>query len=83
MENVKGMLSYAEQVVDDYHNIKIKKDNKTYSYDVSYKVLVSDDFGVAQKRQRLIFIAVRSDISEEKKITPKIFFMRLKKQLII
>ena len=32
MENVKGMLPYANQVVEDYKNIKIKKENKTFSY---------------------------------------------------
>ena len=70
MENVKGMLPYAEQVVEDYKNIRIKKGNKTFSYSVDCKVLVSNDFGVAQKRQRLIFIAIRNDISEKRKITP-------------
>jgi DNA (cytosine-5)-methyltransferase 1 len=70
MENVKGMLPYALQVVEDYKNISVKKGNKTYSYSVDYKVLVSSDFGVAQKRQRLIFIAIRNDISEKRKITP-------------
>ena len=34
MENVKGMLPYAEQVVEDYKNISVKKGNKTYSYSV-------------------------------------------------
>lgn len=71
MENVRGMLPYAEQVAEDYHNISIKKGLKTLSYDVAYKVMVSDNFGVAQKRQRLIFIAVRSDVSKSKKITPQ------------
>ena len=70
MENVKGMLPYAQQVVEDYKKISVKKGNKTYSYSVDYKVLVSSDFGVAQKRQRLIFIAIRNDISEKRKITP-------------
>ncbi|MDI1256699.1 MAG: DNA cytosine methyltransferase [Flavobacterium sp.] len=74
MENVRGMLPYAEQVVEDYKNIKIKKENNLYSYDVSYKVLISDNFGVAQKRQRLIFIAVRNDVSKSKKITPSKLF---------
>ena len=62
MENVRGMLPYAEQVVEDYQNITIKKGANNYTYKIAYKVLVSDDFGVAQKRQRLIFIAVRNDI---------------------
>ena len=70
MENVKGMLPYAEQVVEDYKNIRIIKGDKRLSYTVDCKVLVSSDFGVAQKRQRLIFIAIRNDISEKRKITP-------------
>ena len=77
MENVKGMLPYAEQVVEDYKNIRVKKGNKTFSYSVDCKVLVSDDFGVAQKRQRLIFIAIRNDISEKRKITPSDIFQEI------
>lgn len=74
MENVRGMLPYAEQVVEDYQNITVKKDENKYTYEIAYKVLVSDDFGVAQKRQRLIFIAVRSDIVKIKNVTPSILF---------
>lgn len=77
MENVKGMLPYAEQVIEDYKNIKIKKENKTFSYTVDCKVLVSNDFGVAQKRQRLIFIAIRNDISEKRNITPSGIFQEI------
>ena len=62
MENVKGMLPYADQVVGDYEGIKIKKKGEIHTYQVGFKVLVSDEFGVAQKRQRLIFLAVRNDI---------------------
>lgn len=77
MENVKGMLPYAEQVVEDYESIKAKKGNKTYSYSVTYNVLVSNDFGVAQKRQRLIFIAIRDDITKTKNITPAGIFKEI------
>ncbi|MDN3619294.1 DNA cytosine methyltransferase [Polaribacter undariae] len=79
MENVRGMLPYAEQVVDDYKNIKAVKDDKEFTYSIFYKVLVSDDFGVAQKRQRLIFIALRNDIVESKEITPIDIFNRIEK----
>ena len=74
MENVRGMLPYAEQVVSDYQNIKARKKGKTYTYETTYKVLVSDDFGVAQKRQRLIFLAIRNDVVRSKKITPSKLF---------
>lgn len=77
MENVKGMLPYSEQIAEDYKNIRIKKGNKTFSYSVDCKVLVSNDFGVAQKRQRLIFIAIRNDISEKRKITPSGIFQEI------
>ena len=77
MENVKGMLPYSQQVIEDYGSIKVKKGNRTYSYNVECKVLVSDDFGVAQRRQRLIFIAVRSDISEQRRITPLKLFKEI------
>ena len=70
MENVKGMLPYADQVVGDYEGIKIKKKGEIHTYQVGFKVLVSDEFGVAQKRQRLIFLAVRNDIVKKHKISP-------------
>jgi DNA (cytosine-5)-methyltransferase 1 len=77
MENVKGMLPYSEQITEDYKNIRINKGNKTFSYSIDCKVLVSNDFGVAQKRQRLIFIAIRNDISEKRKITPSGIFQEI------
>ena len=77
MENVKGMLPYAQQVVEDYKNIRAIKKNKTFSYSVDRKVLLSNDFGVAQKRQRLIFIAIRNDISKKINITPSGIFREI------
>lgn len=74
MENVKGMLSVADQVVEDYRAIKAEKDGKEYTYDVSYRLLNSMNFGVAQSRERLIYIAVRNDISRSKQITPETIF---------
>ena len=34
MENVKGMLKVADQVVEDYGAIEIEKEGKILSYDV-------------------------------------------------
>ena len=47
MENVKGMLSVAEQVKEDFHAI---------GYSVEYHVKKAKNFGVPQNRERLIYI---------------------------
>lgn len=77
MENVKGMLKVADQVVEDYSNIKETRNGKTYSYSVSYKLLNSADFSVAQSRERLIYIAIRNDIIEDKNVTPQQIFSEI------
>lgn len=77
MENVKGMLSVASQVVEDYNNIKVEHNGIIYSYNVAYKLLNSADFSVAQSRERLIYIAIRTDISELKDITPEGIFEQI------
>lgn len=77
MENVKGMLSVADQVVEDYRAIRICKDGKEYTYDVAYRLLNSMNFGVAQSRERLIYIAVRDDISKAKNVTPESLFKEI------
>lgn len=69
MENVKGMHPYAEQV---------KKDFEEIFYKLKYDILVSDDFGAAQKRPRLFFIAFRIDILNEKKINIENIFNEIK-----
>ena len=74
MENVKGMLPYANQVEEDYRQIRINTKGTTYFYTVSNRILISDDFGVAQKRQRLFFLAIRNDVMEAKQITPEMLF---------
>lgn len=77
MENVKGMLKVADQVVEDYGSIQVEKEGKTLSYNVGYEVLKSNEFSVAQNRQRLIYIAIRSDICEELKIAPDDIFKQI------
>lgn len=79
MENVKGMLSVADQVVEDYKAIKVIKGGKTYTYDVAYRLLNSVNFGVAQSRERLIYLAVRDDISYSKHVTPEVLFREIEK----
>ena len=77
MENVKGMLKVADQVVEDYENLRIERQGKQYRYQVAYRMLNAQNFGVAQSRERLIYIAVRSDVMEEKKITPQRIFQEI------
>lgn len=79
MENVKGMLTVANQVVEDYKSIRIKKDGKVYTYDVSYRLLNAVNFGVAQSRERLIYLAVRNDIAYSKQVTPEVLFHEIEK----
>ena len=56
MENVKGMLSVADQVKEDFENI---------GYMVEYHMLNAKDFGVPQNRERLIFIGNRIGIDNK------------------
>ena len=76
MENVKGMRKVASQIIEDYNKI-VTKNNETYTVD--YKILNSQNFSVAQSRERLIFIAIRSDIIKNKKISPKKIFEIIEK----
>lgn len=77
MENVKGMLKVADQVVEDYGKLRVNGD---CSYLVSYRILNSQEFNVAQSRERLIYIAIRSDIAKEKNITPNQIFDLIEKK---
>ena len=77
MENVKGMLTVANQVVDHFKAIKGKRHGCVCTYDVSYRLLNSASFGVAQNRERLIYIAVRSDIAKKFHVTPESVFAEI------
>lgn len=79
MENVKGMLSVANQVVEDYQNIDELRDEKHFSYKVAYKLLNSVDFSVAQSRERLIYIAIRTDVAKDKNISPESIFEQIER----
>lgn len=79
MENVKGMLKVADQVVEDYENIVVNQNGESYSYHVAYKLLNAADFSVAQNRERLIYIAIRSDISDNLNIRPENVFDMISK----
>lgn len=75
MENVRGMLAVADQVVEDYENI-VTKDG--FKYKTEYAMLNSHNFGVAQARERIFFIAIRQDVVEKKGIHPLHLFENLK-----
>jgi DNA (cytosine-5)-methyltransferase 1 len=77
MENVKGMLSVADQVVDNYRSISESRGGKSYTYDVAYRLLNSASFGVAQSRERLIYLAVRNDVTEKLGVTPNDLFAKI------
>lgn len=74
MENVKGMLKVADQVVEDYESLRIKRKGKVYYYKAAYQIINSENFSVAQSRERLIYIAVRNDVMYDKEVTPDEIF---------
>ncbi len=56
MENVKGMMTVKNQVIEDFNNV---------GYQVSAHVLNAKDFGVPQNRERLIYIGNRIGVDNE------------------
>ncbi len=65
IENVKGMLPYALQVVNDLNEV---------GYVANYKLLNAKSFGIPQNRERLIYIGIKKTFSKEpQKIVSSIF----------
>lgn len=60
-ENVKGILSLAKGQV--FKNIL--GDFRSLGYDVQYRLMNAADYGVPQKRFRVIIIGVRSDLHQQ------------------
>lgn len=71
-ENVKGLVSH-----DKGRTLKLMLDvYKELGYSVSYKVLNSLNYGVAQKRERIVIVGIREDLKNKyniKYLFPKEF----------
>jgi DNA (cytosine-5)-methyltransferase 1 len=61
-ENVKGLVSHDNGKTLDV----IINSFKEIGYHVQFKVLNSNDYNVAQKRERIIIIGIREDVFEKK-----------------
>lgn len=61
LENVRGLL---DSVFDEYRK-KILDDLKKLGYQAEWRLLNAADFGVPQLRLRVIFVAIRDDLSSE------------------
>ena len=60
-ENVKGLMTLHNGVIF----AKVKKAFEDAGYNVFYKLVMAADYGVPQKRERMIMVCVRKDISKE------------------
>lgn len=60
-ENVKGILSIGKGQI--FRNIL--SDFRALGYNVEYKLLNAADYGVPQKRQRVIIVGIRNDIKQK------------------
>jgi len=71
IENVKGLVSASGY--RDLIEIALKNTGE-FGYDVSSEVLNAKDFGLAQHRERIFFIGIRKDISENSGIKAEDLF---------
>ncbi|HEX4229117.1 MAG TPA: DNA cytosine methyltransferase [Bryobacteraceae bacterium] len=60
IENVRGFL---DAIFDDYRGY-VKKELAKLGYEPGWKLMNASDFGVPQLRPRVVFVAVRKDLSE-------------------
>ena len=58
-ENVQGILSAKQGIIFE----DIKKRMKKLKYNIGYKLLDSNDFGVVQHRKRIIIIGYKEDLN--------------------
>ncbi len=73
MENVKGMLPYAGQVVEDF---------KSVGYTADYRLFNAKDFGIPQNRERLIYIGIRTDTVKDPKETVSEIFKSIESKKV-
>lgn len=62
-ENVKGLKSSKHQNGQRLIDV-IKEDLEKLNYNVVYEVINASDYGVPQNRERLILVAIRSDLQK-------------------
>lgn len=68
-ENVRGLISH-----DNGKTIKTMMDVfKEIGYNVEYQLLNAKNYGVSQKRERMVMIGIRNDIENVKHYYPKPF----------
>ena len=72
MENVRGMIKVADQVVEDFNRV---------GYDVEYKLFDSSDFSVAQKRVRLLYIGINREYAKKHRLTPTQLMQEVEEEL--
>lgn len=71
MENVRGMMKVQDQIIKDFNY------SNDVEYSISCQIFNAKNFGVPQNRERLIFIGVRSDISDVVEKNSADIFMEL------
>ncbi|QCI27607.1 DNA cytosine methyltransferase [Caminibacter pacificus] len=72
MENVRGMLKVADQVVQDFKKI---------GYDVAYDLFDATDFSVPQKRIRLFYIGIEKKFAKKHSIKVENVIKEINKEL--
>tara|TARA_B100000676_G_C18035013_1_gene821219 strand:+ start:163 stop:1227 length:1065 start_codon:yes stop_codon:yes gene_type:complete len=62
-ENVKGLLSRKTDKDENFIDV-ITNEFKNLGYDIKYQVFKTHEYGVPQKRERLIIIGARSELNK-------------------
>ena len=70
-ENVKGLLKRVNIDGEKYIDI-IKKEFENIGYNIVYEVLKCNEYGIPQRRERLIIVGVKKSINKKFKFPEKI-----------